>query len=129
MNQSARAGGEADFDYTSYLDQSLSTEGGHLWIGHGGTTLYFGRGSMRVYDTEVIKGQALAKGVAIIDSRSVPFAAVWDLAVKGPMAAVGRPASPAPWDALSFVPLDVIARSYGAAGATLFNLPDIVAPG
>jgi len=58
----------------------------------------------------------------VIDSRSVPFKVVYDLAVRGPMIAVGRAPDPEPCGALSYAPLAVVAEAYRAAGAEVLNL-------
>ncbi len=58
----------------------------------------------------------------MIDSRSVPFKVVYDLAVRGPMIAVGRAPDPEPCGALSYAPLAVVAEAYRAAGAEVLNL-------
>ncbi len=58
----------------------------------------------------------------MIDSRCVDFDKVANLAIRGPMVAVGRPADPMPWNALSFAPLLDVARAYAAAGAEVHNL-------
>ncbi len=50
------------------------------------------------------------------------------LAVRGPMVAVGEEASPPPYHALSFAPLGVVAQPYRAAGAEVFNIPDLASP-
>ena len=47
----------------------------------------------------------------------------FDLAVKGPMLAVGAPASVPPWHALAYAPLAHVAGRYRAAGAEVINLP------
>jgi hypothetical protein len=75
-----------------------------------------------------MKEACIARGVPVIDSRTVPFDAVWDLAVKGPMVAVGRMADIAPWGAFSSAPLQAVANAYRAAGAEIFNLPSEQVP-
>ena len=105
-------------DYGDYISSALQTEGGHLSLGRGGFTLYFGRGSsLSGYDCEHIRACCVAAGLPIIDSRMVPFEDVVRLAVRGPMVAVGEEASPPPYHALSFAPLNVVAQAYRAAGA------------
>jgi hypothetical protein len=52
----------------------------------------------------------------------VAFEDVVCLAVRGPMAAVGEEASPPPYHALSYAPLEVLASAYRAAGADVFNI-------
>jgi hypothetical protein len=58
----------------------------------------------------------------------VAFEDVVRLAVHGPMVAVGEEASPPPYHALSFAPLGVVAQAYRAAGAEVFNIPDLASP-
>ena len=116
-------------DYGDYIISSLQTEGGHLSIGRGGFILYFGRGSrLSGYDCEHIKVCCIAAGLPVIDSRIVAFEDVVRLAVRGPMVAVGEEASPPPYHALSFAPLCVVAQAYQAAGAEVFNIPDLASP-
>ncbi len=105
------------------ISEALQTPGGHLSIGRGGYTLYFnGSSRLQGYDCDQMKEACIASGLPVIDSRTVPFDAVWDLAVKGPMVAVGRAADVAPWGAFSSAPLQAVADAYRAAGAEVFNL-------
>lgn len=110
-------------EHAEYIARAFATPGGHLAIGWGGATWYFGDGWLSGCHPDEIKAACIAAGLPVIDSRGVPFEAVWDLAVRGPMVAVGRPPSPEPWDALSYAPLAVIAEAYRAAGAEVSNLP------
>ena len=106
------------------IGRALRTEGGHLSIGRGGFTLYFDRGCrLSGYDCDAMKAACILRGLPVIDSREVPFDAVFRLAVRGPMIAVGEPASPPPWHALSYAPLQAVADAYRAAGADVVNLP------
>jgi hypothetical protein len=115
--------------YGDYITSALRTEGGHLSIGRGGFTLYFGRGArLSGYDCESFKAGCIAAGLPVIDSRMVAFEDVVRLAVRGPMVAVGEEASPLPYHALSFAPLSVVAQAYWAAGAEVFNIPDLASP-
>ena len=108
---------------------ALATAGGHLSIGHGGFTLHFRAGAtLTGYDVEPIKAACLSAGLPVIDSRAVPFDVLFDLVVRGPMPAVGRPPCPPPRHALSYAPLDEIARALAMAGAEVRNIPGI-APG
>jgi hypothetical protein len=116
-------------EYEEYIARALATEGGHLSIGHGGATLYFERGWLSGCHEERIKAEAIAAGLPVIDSRSVPFDRVWDLAVRGPMVAVGEPPSSPPYHALAYAPLAVVLEAYRAAGAEVFNVPAFPAPG
>jgi len=54
---------------------------------------------------------------------SVDFGKVADLALRGPMIAVGKPADPPPWRALSYAPLAGVAEAYAHAGAEVRNVP------
>ena len=110
-------------EYDAYIARALATEGGHLSIGRGGATLHFERGRLRGCAENVVKAAAIAAGLPVIDSRTVPFDEVWALAVRGPMIAVGEPPSPPPYHALSYAPLAFVAEAYRAAGAEVFNMP------
>jgi hypothetical protein len=70
-----------------------------------------------------MKAACIERGLPVIDSRMVPFSAVVDLAVSGPMIAVGSEPDPAPYGAFSSAPLLVVAENYRAAGAEVFNFP------
>ncbi len=116
-------------NYSEYITSALQTEGGHLSVGRGGFILYFGRGGrLSGYDCDHIKACCIAAGLPVIDSRMVPFEDVVRLAVRGPMVAVGEEASPPPYHALSFAPLSAAAQAYRAAGAEVFNIPDVASP-
>jgi hypothetical protein len=80
------------------------------------------------YDCENIKVCCIGAGLPVIDSRTVPFEDVVRLAVRGPMAAVGKEPSPPPYHAFSYAPLAVLARAYRAAGAEVFNIPQSPTP-
>ena len=115
--------------YGDYVTNALRTEGGHLSIARGGFTLHFGRGArLSGYDCESFKAGCIAAGLPVIDSRMVAFEDVVRLAVRGPMVAVGEEASRPPYHALSFAPLSVVAQAYRAAGAEVFNIPDLASP-
>jgi hypothetical protein len=95
----------------------------------GGFTLHFGRGArLNGYDCESFKTCCIAAGLPVIDSRMVVFEDVVQLAVRGPMVAVGEEASPPPYHALSFAPLSVVAQAYRAAGAEVFNISGLASP-
>jgi hypothetical protein len=114
--------------YTPYIEQALATEGGHLTIGRGGFSLHFGQGArLTGDDIETIKAECIAVGLPVIDSLGVEFDRVADIVVRGPIVAVGCDPDPQPWRALSFVPLRHVATSYAAAGAEIWNMPDIAA--
>ena len=106
------------------IGRALRTEGGHLSIGRGGFALHFDRGcTLSGYDCDAMKTACILRGLPVIDSREVPFDAVFRLAVCGPMIAIGEPASQPPWHALAYAPLPVVADAYRAAGADVANLP------
>lgn len=63
----------------------------------------------------------------MIDSLGVEFDRVADIVVRGPIVAVGCDPDPQPWHALSFFPLRHVATNYAAAGAEIWNMPDIAA--
>ena len=109
-------------EYAEDIAKALATEGGHLAIGRGGATLYYERGWLSGCHPDQVKAEAIAAGLPVIDSRNVVFEVVWELAVRGPMIAVGQPASPPPYGALSYAPLAVVAEAYRAAGAEVFNV-------
>jgi hypothetical protein len=112
-------------DDAERIRRALATEGGHLGIGRGGFTLYYARGStLSGYDVEPMKAACVAAGLPIIDSRMIDFDTGLDLAVKGPMIAVGEAPSPQPWHSLAYAPLTYVAGLYRTAGAEVINLPD-----
>ena len=114
------------FNYRPYIESALATPGGHLSIGRGGFTLYYGEGArLSGYELETVKAECIAAGLPVIDSLCVPFDAVLHLAVAGPMIAVGRDPDPEPWHALSFASLSAVAAAFAAAGAEVWNLPEI----
>ncbi|MGB8842303.1 MAG: hypothetical protein WCC64_14680 [Aliidongia sp.] len=109
--------------YGTYIAQALATEGGHLAIGHGGFSLYFGRGAhLSGYDGDAVKAACIAAGLPVIDGRRVEFATLARLVVSGPMVAVGEPESEPPYHAFSYAPLAIVAAAYRAAGAEVWNL-------
>lgn len=112
--------------HQTYIDQALATPGGHLSIGRGGFSLHFGQGArLNGYDIVTIKAECIAAGLPVIDSLGVDYERVADIAVRGPMVAVGCEPDPQPWGALSLVPLQHVAAAYAAAGAEIWNMPDI----
>lgn len=116
--------------YRPGIEKALNTPGGHLSIGRGGFTLYYGKGArLSGYDIEPIKAECIAAGLPVIDSLSVPFDAAVDLAIRGPMVAVGREPDPQPWHCFSFASLQAVALAYAEAGAEVWNLLGIPAPG
>ena len=112
--------------YGPYIARALATEGGHLAVGRGGATLFFGPGaSVSSCDIETIKEECIKAGLPVIDSRLVDFAIVARIAINGPLVAVGEPSDPPPYHALSRAPLAYVAESYLAAGAMVWNQPRI----
>lgn len=105
------------------IARALATSGGHLTIGRGGFTLWYDRGCrMSGYDVEPMRAACIAAGLPVIDSREVSFERVCELAIRGPMVAVGEEPSAPPYHALSYAPLRVIGEAYRTAGAEVFNL-------
>ena len=110
-------------DYGEKIARALATVGGHLKLGRGGATLYYDHVRLSGCLEEQIKSEAIAAGLPVIDSRQLPFEVAHELAVRGPMIAVGEPPSPPPYHSLSYAPLAVVAEAYRAAGAEVFNVP------
>lgn len=110
-------------NYGETIAKALATEGGHLFIGRGGFSLHYEAGWLSGYDCEPVKAAAIAAGLPVIDSRMVDFGKVAELAVRGPIIAVGKPADPPPWRALSYAPLAAVAEAYARAGADVRNMP------
>ena len=99
---------------------------GHLSLGRGGFILHYGYGAMLSgYDFDAIKTQSIAAGLPVIDSRCVAFDVVVQLTLGGPLVAVGRAPEPAPWHGLSYAPLHAVANRYAAAGAEIWNIPEV----
>lgn len=114
-------------DYSADIAAALATPGGHLSIGRGGFTLHYRNGAtLSGYSCQAIKAQCIAAGLPVIDSRCVAFDIVVQLTLGGPLVAVGRDAQRAPWHALSYAPLRAVAIRYAAAGAEVWNIPDVV---
>jgi hypothetical protein len=108
--------------FDRYIALALTTEGGHLAVGRGGTTLFFGPGaSISSYDIEPIKNACIKAGLPVIDSRLVDFGVVARIAINGPLVAVGECPDQSPYHALSRAPLAYVAESYLAAGAMVWN--------
>lgn len=104
--------------YDDLIAQVLATAGGHLAIGHGGFTLHFSRGAwLSGHDADAAKRACAAAGLPVIDSRCVPIEHVAELAISGPMVAVGHPPCPEPYYTLSYAPLTLIGERYRATGA------------
>ena len=47
------------------------------------------------------------------------------LNLRGPLVAVGREPDAAPWHGLSYAPLHAVAARYAAAGAKIWNIPEV----
>jgi hypothetical protein len=113
-------------DYDSDITRALAVNGGHLAIGRGGFTLWFGRGlSLSGYEIEPIKSLCIAATLPVIDCSMVDFGIVARLAINGPLVAVDVPPDMPPYHAFSYAPLAVVAESYRAAGAMVWNLARI----
>jgi hypothetical protein len=106
------------------IASALATQGGHLFIGRGGFSLHYENGWLSGYDCEAVKAAAIAAGLPVIDCRNVDLGKVAELAIRGLMIAVDRPADPLPWNALSYAPLVAVAEAYARAGADVRNLPE-----
>ena len=111
-------------DYSIEIAKALATPGGHLLIGHNGAVLYYENVSYSGMDEDEIKAQALAAGLAVIDSRKVPFDDLWRVVVRGPMSAVNRKPDEPPYHSLSSAPLAHVAALYRTAGAEVHNIKE-----
>ncbi len=88
------------------IERAKETKGGHLSVGRGGFTLYFGEGStLSGYDVDKMKARCIDAGLPVIDSRCVDFDRVAELAISGPMVAVGSAPKFFLSSAFSYVPL------------------------
>jgi hypothetical protein len=110
--------------YDADITRALTTPGGHLNVGRGGFTLHAGHTQLSGYNETIVKPAAIAAGLPVIDSRSVPFDIVAKLVVRGPMIAVNRAPDPPPWHAFAYAPLETVAAVYSKAGAEVFNLSE-----
>ena len=108
--------------YDPYIALALSTEGGHLGVGRGGATLFYGPDvSISSYDIEPIKNECIRAGLPVIDSRLVDFGKVAQILINGPFVAVGQLPDPPPYHALSRAPLAYVAEAFLAAGGIVWN--------
>lgn len=74
-----------------------------------GFTLHFGRGVwLSGHDADAAKRACAVAGLPVIDSRGVLFKLVAELAIGGPMVAVGHAPCPEPHHALFYAPLAVV---------------------
>ena len=114
----------APVGWSADIARALAVEGGHLEVGRYGYTLYLDRGCrLSGYDLDGMKAACIAAGLPVIDSRSAEIDKVATVVIRGPIVAVGEPASEPPWHALSYAPLRHVAELYRAAGAEIHNLP------
>lgn len=113
-------------DDADAIGRALAVDGGHLFLGEGGFTLAYQRGTtLSGYDMEPIKAACVAAGLPVIDSRRLGFETALHLAIHTPMIAVGEPADVQPWHGLAHAPLHHVAALYHAAGAEVVNLPAV----
>ena len=108
------------------IDKAKETTGGHLTVGRGGFTLHFGEGStLSGYDIDRMKTLCIDAGLPVIDSRCVDFEQVAELAISGPMVAVGSAPRFLFSRAFSYVSLAEWVASYRTAGAEIHNMPEV----
>jgi hypothetical protein len=108
------------------IERAKETAGGHLTVGRGGFTLHFGEGStLSGYDIDKMKALCIDAGLPVIDSRCVEFDKVAELAISGPMVAVGSAPKFFLSRAFSYVSLAEWVASYRAAGAEIHNMPEV----
>lgn len=111
---------------TQMIAQAKATTGGHLSVGRGGFTLHIGDGhTLSGYGIDEMKQLCIDAGLPVIDSRPVPFDVVAELAISGPMVAVGAEPRVVLSRAFSYVTLEEWAASYRAAGAEIHNMPEV----
>lgn len=117
-------------DDADAIGRALAVDGGHLFLGEGGFTLAYQRGTtLSGYDVERVKAACVAAGLPVIDSRRLGFETALHLAIHTPMIAVGEPADVQPWHGLAHAPLHHVAALYHAAGAEVVNLPAVTGTG
>ena len=113
------------FSTTQYIEKAKTTTGGHLSVGRGGYTLHIGEGqTLSGYDVDLMKQLCIEAGLPVIDSRCIPFEIVAELAISGPMVAVGSEPHVVLSRAFSYVSLEEWVASYRAAGAEIHNMPE-----
>ena len=113
-------------DDADAINRALAVDGGHLFVGEGGFTLAYQRGTtLSGCDVELVKAACVAVGVPVIDSRRLGFEIALHLAIHTPMIAVGKPPDAEPWHAMAHAPLHHVAALYHAAGAEVVNLPAV----
>lgn len=111
---------DAAFDYSEYIGRAKA-DGGYLGIGRGGATLWWRNGHLSGPMEAEIKRQSIAAGLLVIDSRMVPIADVYDVAVRGPLVAIGEKPDQEPYHALSRAPLAYVVARYRTIGAEIHN--------
>ncbi len=117
-------------DDAERISRALAVDGAHLFIEQGGYTLYHQRGTtLSGYDVVPMKAACIAAGLAVIDSRMLPFDTALQLAIHSPMIAVGEPPDAQPWHGWTYAPLHHVAALYHAAGAEVVNLPEVTGMG
>ena len=113
-------------DDADAIGRALAVDGGHLFVGDGGFTLAYGRGTtLSGYDVAPVKAACIAAGLPVIDTRGLGFETALHLAIHAPMVAVGEPADAQPWHGLAHAALQHVATLYHAAGAEVVNLPAV----
>jgi len=107
------------------ISKARETAGGHLSVGRGGCSLHIDDGqTLSGCDIDNMKQLCIDSGLPVIDSRRVPFDTVADLAINGPMVAVGSAPRFFPSRAFSYVSLQEHVAMYRAAGAEIHNMPE-----
>jgi hypothetical protein len=107
------------------IQKAKETSGGHLTVGRGGYTLHIEDGhTLSGYDIDRVKQLCIDAGLPVIDSRCVPFDAVAELAISGPMVAVGSAPRFFMSRAFSYVSLSEWVKSYRDAGAEIHNMSE-----
>lgn len=108
-------------NHTVEIGEALATPGGHLSIGRGGVTMFYGNCRHSGFVVEEIMNHCVAAGLPVIDTRHLPIKTVLHL-VKCPMIAVNRDPDAEPYHSLSYAPLSYVAKLYAAAGAHVYNV-------
>jgi hypothetical protein len=88
--------------------------------------LHIGDGhTLSGYGIDEMKQLCIDAGLPVIDSRPVPFDVVAELAISGPMVAVGAEPRVVLSRAFSYVTLEEWVASYRATGAEVHNMPEV----
>jgi hypothetical protein len=107
------------------IKKAKQIKGGHLRVGRHGYTLHINDGHrLSGYDIDRVKQLCIEAGLPVIDSRCLSFDVMADLAVNGPMVAVGSAPRFVICRALSYVSLQEWVAAYRAAGAEIHNMPE-----